>query len=301
MDEIDEKLKNECIERWGKENYDERIERFVNIYESWIESIPIKNRELIYKLIEKYEYYGHLYVNKKLGELHNDFINKYNIDNNETLYTYIEKSDSIFSSSIEYMIEYKIINNISSKNFCINIKEINKYYAQYIKNIVLVDDYSGTGESIIKYLNKNLKLFKGKNIYIILISISRDAITNIQDEFKNKDIKIHINSSNLEEKAFLKLNLSEEETIKKRDEFELISKQKGIIEDMWGKGNTEGLVSFYNNTPNNTLGIFWKETNENEPLFPRNNDKRPKWRKMKKNKKYRKFQNANNLRRYENG
>ena len=81
----------------------------------------------------------------------------------------------------------------------------------------------------------------------------------------------------------------------------MISKQKGIMEDIWGKGNAEGLVSFYNNTPNDTLGIFWKETNENEPLFPRNNDIRPKWRKMKKNRKYRKFQNANNFRRNENG
>lgn len=301
MDEVNEKIKNDCIERWGKENSDERIERFVDIYARWIESIPVENRELIYKLIEKFEYYGHSYVNKKLSELHNDFISQYNIDNDETLYTYIEKSDSIISSSIEYMLEYKMINNISKKNYCINIKEIKKYDTQYIKNIVLVDDYSGTGESIIKYLNKNLKLFKGKNIYILLISISRDAIINIQNEFEDKDIKVYINSSNVDEKAFLRLRLNEEETIKKRDEFELISKQKGIMEDIWGKGNAEGLVSFYNNTPNDTLGIFWKETNENEPLFPRNNDIRPKWRKMKKNRKYRKFQNANNFRRNENG
>lgn len=301
MDEINEKLKFQCLKKWGEENRDEKIERFEIIYDKWIESIPIEHRDLIYKLIEKFEYYGHSYVNKKLSELYFRVNDKYSIDNNETLYTYIEKSDSVPGSSIEYMLLYLNVNNISQKNFCINIKKIKDYKSEYIKNIVLIDDYSGSGESIIKYLTKNLSLFVGKNIYILLVTMSIDAKLNVEKEFMDKDLNIYMESINIEPKAFSKIGLNDDEIETKKEEFKTLSVKKEIKNDVFGKNDTEGLVAFYNNTPNNTLKIFWKKTSKNNPLFPRTEKEIPNWRKMKKKKKQRKFENANNYRRCDDG
>lgn len=303
MDKINEKIKNDCINRWGKENECENTEWFSSNYSEWIKSIDPSNREIIYRLLEKFEFYGHAYVNKGLKDLYTNFINKYNINNDETLYTYVRKTDASLNSSIKYMVEYITINKISEKNCSMNIEEIDENQLKYIKNIVLIDDYSGSGESIIKYLKKYYRKFIQKNIYILLISMTEGADINIRDNFKDKEININIEVINLEKKAFSKLELNDDEMIKKREEFEIISNKKGINdeEEIWGRKRTEALISFYNNTPNNTLGIFWKKTTANNPLFPRNENKAPAWRKMKEYKKNRKLQNANNYRRKING
>lgn len=303
MEEVNENIKNECIERWGKENKCDSIEWFSRNYSEWIKSISLENREIIYKLLSKFEFYGHTYVNKGLHELYCRFIEKYEINNEETVYTYIKKTDSSLNSSVRYLVEYISINNISEKNCLMDIRDINDGELEYIKNIVLIDDYSGSGESIIKYIEQYYKKFLKKNIFILLISMSEGAKDNILNKFKAKDFNIYIEVINLEKKAFSKIDLNEEEVVLKRKEFEEISIQKGINknEEIWGRNKTEALISFYNNTPNNTLGIFWKKTSLNNPLFPRNENSAPNWRKMKYKKKNRKLQNANNYRSRTNG
>lgn len=295
MNEIEEKLKSNCLERWGEENKCDSIKWFSENYSDWIKSISPVNREIIYKLLSKFEFYGHSYVNKGLKELYCKFIEKYQINDDETVYTYIKKSDSSLNSSVIYLTEYAIINNISEKNCLMDIRDIDEEI-NYIKNIVLIDDYSGSGESIIKYIRRYSNKLENKNIFILLISMSEDAKFNILNEFKTEKFNIHIEVINLEKKAFKKIELEEEEIVQRRKEFEEISIQKGIYstEEIWGRKQTEALVSFYNNTPNNTLGIFWKKTNLNNPLFPRNENRTPAWRNMKYKKKKRKLQNANN-------
>ena len=56
---------------------------------------------------------------------------------------------------------------------------------------------------------------------------------------------------------------------------------------MLGYKNTEALVAFYNNTPNNTLPIFWTDVEDNKALFPRNDDEKPSWKMMKRDKELR--------------
>lgn len=295
MDIVNEKIKEDCLERWGKENECENTEWFSNNYSEWIKSIDSPNREIVYQLLEKFEFYGHTYVNRGLKELYTTFINKYDINNDETVYTYVKKTDSSLNSSVQYMVEYITINKISEKNCVMNIEDIDEEQLSNIKNIVIIDDYSGSGQSIIKYINKNCERFIQKSIYILLISMSEGADINIINEFRNKEIDINIEVINIEKKAFSQLKVSEKEILEKRKQFELISKKKKINEEeIWGRDNTEALISFYNNTPNNTLGIFWKKTPTNNPLFPRNENKAPAWRRMNRDKKIRQLQNANN-------
>ena len=52
-----------------------------------------------------------------------------------------------------------------------------------------------------------------------------------------------------------------------------------------GYSCTESLVAFFNDTPNNTLGIFWKNTDKNDALFPRNQEEKPAWMKFREDKK----------------
>jgi hypothetical protein len=63
--------------------------------------------------------------------------------------------------------------------------------------------------------------------------------------------------------------------------------------EIFGFEMSESLMAFYNNTPNNTLGIFRYDTEKYKSIFPRKNDKRPLWQRMKEEKEIRKKQNYN--------
>ena len=69
----------------------------------------------------------------------------------------------------------------------------------------------------------------------------------------------------------------------------MLAASEGLHKDMdiYGYSCTESLVAFFNDTPNNTLGIFWKNTDKNDALFPRNHEEKPAWMKFRENKKER--------------
>jgi hypothetical protein len=61
--------------------------------------------------------------------------------------------------------------------------------------------------------------------------------------------------------------------------------------EILGFKESESLMAFHNNTPNNTLGIFRFDTKNFKSIFPRNNDLKPNWYKMKCERERRKKQN----------
>ncbi|MBR3882496.1 MAG: hypothetical protein IKJ36_04425 [Clostridia bacterium] len=290
-EEINEQVRYDCINRW--EN-DEKSENFNQKYNEWIKTIPLENRELIYKLLEKFNYYGHVSVNTYFKKLYLNIVEKYNIDNNETMYTFIKKNDSSFNSSMGYAYEFMRINKISAKNSVLELRDLKSKEIEQIKNIVLIDDYSGSGNSIIKYIKKYNDIFSEKNVYILLVSMSENADRHIIEELKEYKINIIFEVMNIEKKAFSDVNFCKEEISRRKEEFELISRAKKIPNYIFGRYNTEALISFYNNTPNNTLNLFWEKTSQNDPLFPRDINSSPDWRMIKKEKENRKLQNLNN-------
>lgn len=67
------------------------------------------------------------------------------------------------------------------------------YILPDIKNLVIFDDISGTGQTVIKFLKINKEAFKGKNIYICFIVMTEVAEDNIQKWLvKNKELKVNL-------------------------------------------------------------------------------------------------------------
>ena len=78
---------------------------------------------------------------------------------------------------------------------------------------------------------------------------------------------------------------------------EIVKKIKPDIILVHGDTSTvfvSALVAFYNNTPNNTLGIIRYDTKSYTSLFPRKNDHVPHWMQLKKRKQGRTRANYNN-------
>lgn len=280
-----------CLKKWdiNSDTPDDRISRFQNIFNDFIKQFDLKEKDIILDLLDNFKYYSHINVNLYLKEIYNKLSSEYkDMSDNNTIYTFIKKDSGIANSSLDYFSEFTNINNIN-KN--IRIEDYTRIInviknTNFIKYIIFIDDFSGTGDSFIKYLKKDIDIYKNKHLILIVVTIMKKAVTNINEFAKRHSFKIDFLKKDEMDKIFT------EDTINEKESFMKKSKKLEINDDyILGYEETESLVAFYNNTPNNTFGIFWFETDHNKAIFPRIKDKKPSWKKMKKDKQNRKIKN----------
>lgn len=72
--------------------------------------------------------------------------------------------------------------------------------------------------------------------------------------------------------------------------YELSQKRKITEKYIHGFKEAEALIAFNDNTPNDTIGIFWQKNKNNLPLFLREPDGPAGWKTNRNNKKRRKRQ-----------
>ena len=288
-------IKEICKNKWAAGfEIDARTKAALDKFDIWLSQIPDEYKELSLILIQNLEYYPQKLTNKVLIELHNKLKELPNISDDNTIYAYIKSKDGKTNSSDEYWTMYKLFNNLNREICYENINAIEICQWRYVKNIVFIDDFSGTGQSFIKELQKSEKRYVGKNIYFITICIMEDAIQKIKDYSQNKNINILSIYYYMQKKTFtrdlFKDNVNAKNLLLMLTAYLKIPKQESPL----GFNESESLVDFHNNTPNNTLPVIRYDTKEYTSLFPRRNDRKPSWYSMKSGKKCRKTANYNN-------
>ena len=264
----------EISNKWVKDKeIDDRIQKARDNLEKFFSNISdIEDRVIVDKLIENFEYYSNYKINKFLKELYEKLI-EINEGIEDTIFAFIRSDTGISNSSNDYWYEFKQLNKIEKYKCLTGIEFYNNL--NEIKNIVFIDDFSGTGNSFIKEIEKNNNILKNKKVYFLTVVIMTDAIKKINEKaeeynFEFYSISIKNMDKILEKKIF---ENSKKEIYKNNEEVEKrlkkLSEKLGISKDVMGYKETQALVAFYNNTPNNTLGIFWKDTPKNKSLFPR--------------------------------
>jgi hypothetical protein len=149
-------------------------------------------------------------------------------------------------------------------------------YGKCPKQIAIVDDYIGTGKTIRKFIDKlqaaNNRIVNSK---IVILSLNTSCVGQayLQEYALKNNIMVDIITLENSEAAFVPNKIfafPECESIKNR--YIEFCEQKEITEPL-GHGKIEALVSFYYNTPNNTLGAFWCNINSFVGLFGRHEKK----------------------------
>ena len=151
--------------------------------------------------------------------------------------------------------------------------------AQDIQRLVLVDDFSGTGKTLVDGLERNLELLRNANsrgIHIVVIVVvgfaaARDYIQKFIDR-RGLDADVWFcDELGPEDKAF-----SDTSTVftdmAERNRGRQVAEAKGVILDRkqpLGYGDTQALIVFSEGCPNNTLPIFWSRNGGWSPLFAR--------------------------------
>lgn len=282
-----EDVSMEFLRKWGidanTEDFNEKLESFLRQTNG---NKKLKN--ILLKLIMEYEYYSKSTINKILEEINEKVDTELNLNSDETIYSRIE-DDSKIDSSNTLLEEYKIINEISN-NYSHDLAELDHEDMKSISNVVFIDDIIGTGKTVKSFFDKHYDKLTKVHVYIFCIIIMSEAKQFLQQYFREKGINCSIVCEKEQKKAFERdvvfgLECEEAENELRKHE-ENLWRHRGRM--ILGYNNSQALVSFYRNTPNNTISSFWFNRKQWTGLFPRNSEV-PKFirkRKERKNSAY---------------
>lgn len=286
MQKTNDEIIKETKIKW--EPIDEKVSGLENNVNDWLNQMPKELQEIVIELLSNFEYYSHERVNNILVNLHSEIKRIEGIVFDNTVFSVLHSQRRTYNSSYEYWIEYKNLNNIN-KNIAIpNIKDLEPEAISMIDNYVFIDDCSGSGKTFIDYLENIVEILDGKRIIYLVVHIMEEALQEIEIFKEKNKVDIVVIYYNKSDKAF---NMCE---LKEKDKTTFISESKilGINKNyILGYKETESLISFYNNTPNNTLGLFWWDSQMYSSIFPRKDEKKPKWQYANNKKKNRQNQN----------
>ena len=192
------------------------------------------------------------------------------------------------------------------------IEDHNKYfdknsYQRFAHNsiynaecIVFIDDILGSGKTAIKNINSFMNKYKPeKQVRFFLVAMYSEVSVKqkIEQKLKKEGYAVDLIVLNDLYKCmspnyiFSSEEVDEKEKIIRSYEDIVAGENKDII---MGYDESQLLISFYYNTPNNTLCCFYKPTKVNFPLFIRNSYKRPTVHEIRDNRK-KKAENAYEL------
>jgi len=286
-----------CLERWNAA--DSRIQYFEKNFDEWFSQLPEDIQPIALQLLEMFEYYSQVKTNQYLKELWLRLGNADGYQHNSSLFTLLPSTYGIANSSFDYLYSFRQLNNISKYNVIVDLKTFistKRKKFDSINNIVIVDDCCGSGNSLDTFIRNNIDNFRGKHIYYLITYYMKESKEIIDRIAEEQNIEIDVIFINSGSRAFDDDRFSDDRD-NLRNVFERSSEELGIVKQYClGKYKSEALISFYNNTPNNTIGLFWFDSDKYFSLFPREFEnaeglKRPTPQSMRQDKKKRNIQN----------
>ena len=271
-----------CVDKWTEKGFDDRVNQAIDNFEDWIQAFDEDERNILCELLEKFSYYSQNNIIEIIKELSQESINRFGISNDNSVISVVRKADGKLNSSHEYWQLHRIVSGLSKKIYYDSLDGIDNEDWENIQNIVFVDDCSGTGTQFVNFLKRQKKTLLKKHVILIAVELVENAKIYIDDYSKQTGIDINVISYSVKEKAFNNTSAI------KKNKFVSMSQKKKIDKNyVLGFQDAEALMAFYNNSPNDTLGLFWFPFGENTPIFPRELDEEPGWKRSHKEKEER--------------
>lgn len=200
----------------------------------------------------------------------NAFSQNTSIDNTNTLFSGLTEAGKSGQMIAYY---FRMVNEVSEHNY-IDENTLKLIKQKRIKNIVLLDDIIGTGNQAVDKLTKiRTEFFKYDitNFFVISIISLKTGVDNISNktgatvsgafEFDSNDSVMSFDSRFYDGLTH----------VQKQSLFDKIKKYGEFLDEKHPFGYQESglLVTFFYNTPNNSLPIIWSSEKNWIPLFRR--------------------------------
>ena len=286
-------------------------EILTNNIKAWLKVFDEKDSEVFLKLLSKYTYYTRRNYECLLSILFTKIeqvIISCEGRIGEVLFITGDSKSGVASGGDDLRTALKKVTKTKvNKNQIIS--SVSKFDIQILKNykyFIFIDDIISTGftltSTVSKFLERSTSIIgEPANMFYASIAITTSAIKFIKRKNKKLNRRVEpIGTQNVLQSVFkrgIEFNQlskkSTEEIIVKYEE-KIDNSNKSKYSHVMGFEQSKQLISFYYNTPNNTLCSFWKESTINKPPFPRDVDKRLTLNEIKKNKR-RNTNNAYNM------
>lgn len=281
-----EAVVSKCKKKWG---IDSKTANLMNLVDNWFDNIDQNDREIYLRLLDNFNYYTKesegkyaKFVVKKIKEI-DPLIS-------ESIIVPLLKQEEGISGAYKLVRSIQIAGGLNTALCPTSLATFEEEFdLNYIRNIIIVDDIAGTGNTLVKNFNymknKYPNFFIDKNIYLTCLVTTKIAKSEIKKNLKNDYTRYwtyHFIKKSFDENNIFKGDrcIYAKEKVKK---YELKLSNSGHS-DIFGYKQSEILVAFSDNTPNNTLLSFWKEKDKWNPIFPRaKTTSCPAWVKNKKN------------------
>jgi hypothetical protein len=233
--------------------------------ESWLSNfITNKDRIVALKLLDKLRYITYQEIRPFITAAYNSLLSSINADN--LINCYISTIGNLPSGSTHLAKLFQEENQIEDYLF-IPFENLESLIETGDKKdtLVLIDDFVGSGNTYIQWYEDHRALLDSfpKVFYVSLTGLQK-GINNIERENKTKVICANIFDEDeqvIDGTLFLEDKPQVEELIKKYSS-RIASKY------VYGYDNSQLLLAFENNIPNNSIGILWWSKNW-KPLIER--------------------------------
>ncbi|TQR36461.1 phosphoribosyltransferase-like protein [Brevibacillus brevis] len=278
MDDTLNEVLQHCEIEWGQYH---NINDLRGKIENWIKHASEEEKHVLIRLLKRYQYYSMVKVNSTFIELHRQFIQQFHdvldqVQNafTNTLFFPVFSKGGTRTSSVDMHGCYQRANDLSKHCFKLDFRSViqeERIDLHSIENFVFIDDIIGTGKTFVKFM-KSLYTIYGdylnqKRIIYITLEGFQSGIDSIKQYASVHGINVNIICSNIHIKAFTQNHIFQQEEVafSRQLIYDLELRINNGREDDYvlGYQQSEGLVSFYHNIPNNTLSCFWRGNQKN--------------------------------------
>jgi hypothetical protein len=262
--------------------FDKKLSDLEDKFIRWINCIEDQDEGVFLELFKKLRYYSRIEVINTLETLYKDF-KLHEPTFSDSIFIPVSSFGGIANGAISLLECFReAVQNekvVSKKRIATQPRDFyHEFNLTTVKNIVLIDDVIGSGDTLINFLIRlelNCpELIDGRKIFIFSLINLAKGIDNVLEFAKDNELDINFVNDSFIDKAFSNPTIfpneksSEEgKKIVRKYEKKISSHSRFVM----GYKRSEALVSFFFNTPNNTLTTFWEYDADKNwfSVFPR--------------------------------
>lgn len=251
--------------------------------EQWLENFDTKSDKLeMLELLSKFTYYNEKEISSLLTssfELLKSYLSLIHLnqkieisDLNEFVKNncyFVGTWENPSKSGVHLLYDFRVLNKLPPRIFCNTVKDVPKN-APFV---IFLDDIAGSGRQAsdfwnLRVIKERKHLTNTKFLYLVLVG-NEKGIEYIETKTKIKVLPVVKLDDRY--KLFSKSSIYFPDK-KKRQKVQKICEKYGkrlYANNPLGFANSQMLIGFHHNIPDNTLPIIWENKNNWDPIFPR--------------------------------
>ena len=237
--------------------------------ESWLLMFEDDERDVAIKLLSNTKYYSQKDINGFFKILHGKFVRA--IGQKSLKHICFLGIGGASKSGQMMLYLYRTVNGLSASHFQ-NLSTLPPFAGKGIQVLAFVDDFIGTGQQVTKFWHEELKGQRGIEkayLYCLVLFAFQRAVEYVQAQTPFKVICVELLDER--DRAFSSkcVIFSNDEERRRAEEICRWHGQVLCPQHPLGYDNSQALVAFEYQTPNNSLPILWSNARGWIPIFER--------------------------------